>query len=131
MSKYSFKDILEKEIKIRNEQGTEISINLDKIEIPKIQRDYAQGRDSQVEVRNRFLNAIFEALEKNESMEMDFIYGSVKEIEIENKQKLNLFTPLDGQQRLTTLYLLYWYLGMRELDDRDRSKLNESLKKFM
>ena len=126
MNKYSFKDILKNNKTIQDEQNKEESIKLDRIVIPKIQRDYAQGRESQGEVRKRFLNSIFEALEKNEKIEMDFIYGSV-EVESENTKS---FIPLDGQQRLTTLYLLYWYIGTRELDEKDRKKLSELLKKF-
>jgi len=33
-----------------------------KIEIPKIQRDYAQGRDDKLKIRNKFLQAIRNAL---------------------------------------------------------------------
>jgi hypothetical protein len=75
-----------------------------KILIPKIQRDYAQGRlDRKTsEIRNNFLTSIFETLtlEKSDSLLLDFIYGSTND---------NVFTPLDGQQRLTTLFLLHWY----------------------
>ncbi|MDR0604184.1 MAG: DUF262 domain-containing protein [Bacteroidales bacterium] len=128
MNKYTFKDILENSITIQDEQNK--SIKLDKIEIPKIQRDYAQGRESQGEVRERFLTSIFDALENNSEIEMDFVYGSVKKVELDNKQKTNIFTPLDGQQRLTTLYLLYWYIGNQELEEQDRKNLNILLKKF-
>jgi hypothetical protein len=121
MNKYNFKDILEKEIILSPEQGKNASILLEKIEIPKIQRDYAQGRDSEKEVRKRFLDAIFESLSKNMPMEMDFVYGTIDE---------NTFTPLDGQQRLTTLFLLYWYIGTKELETGEREKLYKSLKKF-
>lgn len=130
MNKYSFNDILENSITIQDEKNNEIHIKIDKIEIPKIQRDYAQGRDSQTEVRKRFLNSIFEVLENRSEIEMDFIYGSVKEIELDNKQKNNIFIPLDGQQRLTTLYLLYWYIGNRELEEQDRINHNILLQKF-
>lgn len=130
MNKYSFKDILENSITIQDEQNNNISIKLDKIEIPKIQRDYAQGRESQGEVHERFLTSIFDALEDNSEIEMDFVYGSVKKVELDNKQKTNIFTPLDGQQRLTTLYLLYWYIGNRELEEQDRKNINTLLKKF-
>ena len=58
MNKYSFKDILEKEIVIDENK----SLVFEKIEIPMIQRDYAQGRENESEVRNRFLDAIFESL---------------------------------------------------------------------
>ena len=44
---------------------------------------------------------------------MDIIYGS---IEIRNSAESNkkTFIPLDGQQRLTTLWLLHWYLAQWE-----------------
>ena len=77
-----------------------------KIVIPKIQRDYAQGRqDSKsTEIRDSFLSSIIDVLDSNqeEKLVLDFIYGSTKE--------KTLFVPLDGQQRLTTLFLLHWFL---------------------
>lgn len=76
-----------------------------RIEIPKIQRDYAQGRENESEVADRFLNKIFECLKENKNLELDFIYGSVNE---------NTVYLLDGQQRVTTLFLLYWYIALRE-----------------
>jgi len=80
------------------------------ISIPIIQRDYAQGRNNTdiVEIRDNFLDAIDKKLSKNENLHLDFIYGSIK------KDK---FIPLDGQQRLTTLYLLYFYFGKKEQQD--------------
>ncbi|AFI04958.1 DUF262 domain-containing protein [Helicobacter cetorum] len=74
------------------------------IEIPIIQRDYAQGRQDSESKRicEGFLQALFESLTKSSKLHLDFIYGSVKD---------NKFIPLDGQQRLTTLFLLSWYLG--------------------
>jgi hypothetical protein len=80
-----------------------------KIEIPIIQRDYAQGRSSEEEVRNTFLNALFEYLQQGKpNRDLDFVYGTVLE-----DGKSSRFIPLDGQQRLTTLFLLHWYLGHR------------------
>lgn len=78
-----------------------------KIQIPIIQRDYAQGRTDRKasQIREGFLNSIYEVLENNNGLHLDFIYGSIK------KDK---FIPLDGQQRLTTLFLLYWYFGKKE-----------------
>ena len=80
---------------------------IQEIEIPIIQRDYAQGRTfSNVQrIRNRFLEAIYDALTNHKRMTLDFVYG-----EIENKK----FIPLDGQQRLTTLFLLHWYAAKKE-----------------
>lgn len=77
--------------------------------IPSVQRDYAQGREygSAPRVRERFLQAIFNALRDQHSfLELDFIYGYNREFKF--------FTPLDGQQRLTTLFLLHWYYAAKE-----------------
>lgn len=81
------------------------------IEIPMIQRDYAQGRnnDKAREIRKVFLNNLAEAIKgvvkgDRAPLELDFIYGYVES---------ELFIPLDGQQRLTTLYLLHWYLAFK------------------
>lgn len=77
-----------------------------KIEIPIIQRDYAQGRDSSSELRVMFLDALFQYLNGDlPNRDLDFVYGS---LETNEDPK---FIPLDGQQRLTTLFLLHWYLA--------------------
>jgi len=75
------------------------------IEIPIIQRDYAQGRIDNNEIRLNFLNALYNSLKNSHSIRLDFIYGSIVN---------NSFQPLDGQQRLTTLYLLHWYAAMKD-----------------
>ena len=74
------------------------------IKIPLIQRDYAQGRDSTAveEIRRNFLNVLLNAIAGGESVGLDFIYGSVVD---------KILEPLDGQQRLTTLFLLHWYIA--------------------
>ena len=84
------------------------------IRVPMIQRDYAQGRPSEAEVRDAFLGALQAALLKPSDdpalpLNLDFIYGSV---EVDGEQ--SRFLPLDGQQRLTTLYLLHWYLAWQD-----------------
>jgi hypothetical protein len=90
--------------------------------IPMVQRDYAQGRttDDVNRVRNRFLDAIKSYLVKsdddNEVMKMDFIYGEKEKVwstTEANKWEKTIVTPLDGQQRLTTLYLLHWYAAKK------------------
>lgn len=78
-----------------------------KIEIPIIQRDYAQGREDEktVKIRGLFLDRLIKAIEsENESLELDFVYGDIKN---------GIFQPLDGQQRLTTLFLLYWFFAYK------------------
>ena len=77
-----------------------------KIEIPIFQRDYAQGRNDETtdKIRKDFVSSLIEALDKNTPIELDFIYG--REVD-------NTITLIDGQQRLTTLFLLHWYLSQR------------------
>ncbi len=82
-----------------------------KIEIPIIQRDYAQGRPSEGKIRNRLVNHIADALKNECPIELDFVYGMITE----NKRTAqSLFIPIDGQQRLTTLFLLHWYAAWSE-----------------
>lgn len=77
-----------------------------RIEIPLIQRDYAQGRLGPLveAIRHDFLDAVIEAVDGDDPLDLDFVYG-----EIEN----STLKPLDGQQRLTTLFLLHWYVAAR------------------
>ncbi len=66
-----------------------------RVEIPIIQRDYAQGRKDNREICRNFLKAIRESVENESAVNLDFVYGNVKG---------GVFYPLDGQQRLTTLF---------------------------
>ena len=77
------------------------------IEIPLIQRDYAQGREGVgVErIRLDFLGVLHGAVSNlTPPVSLDFVYGIVTE---------EVLRPLDGQQRLTTLFLLHWYVASR------------------
>ena len=74
------------------------------IEIPIIQRDYAQGRIGKEQLRTSFLKELKEALDKKQLLKLDFVYGSVENGHLQ---------PLDGQQRLTTLWLLHWYIALK------------------
>ncbi len=90
-----------------------------KIEIPIIQRDYAQGRVDKKEIRENFLSALFNSLNDSKPIKLDFIYGSNED---------NSFQPLDGQQRLTTLFLLHWYAYQQTNPQSEDNK--NVLKKF-
>lgn len=88
-----------------------------KISIPMIQRDYAQGREEEGEKREKFLNTIFKHLSDKNELHLDFVYGRKKE---------NIFYPIDGQQRLTTLFLLHWYFVLKEtIDIESKSRLSK------
>ena len=80
---------------------------INKIVIPIIQRDYAQGRNNSTvkRVRENFLNALYDAV-TDKPITLDFIYGDLNDD--------GTLIPLDGQQRLTTLFLLHWYAARKE-----------------
>lgn len=86
------------------------------VRVPRLQRAYAQGRSDVRLVRENFLRDIFDALGNNRVLELNFVYGAKTD---------GVFDLLDGQQRLTTLFLLYWYCANTELDEipADLSKL--------
>lgn len=118
----------------RAESGTATSYaslfaerGITRIKIPLFQRDYAQGREDtsgNVEaIRSSFVRALREALTPHspafgmdsrtaDALDLDFIYGTMEED--------GTFLPLDGQQRLTTLFLLHWFLGVRAARDLSR-----------
>lgn len=87
------------------------------IVIPPIQRDYAQGRNSGKIpiIRLRFIDNIYNALTNDTEppLELDFIYG-YNELDSINIEKIIVFKPLDGQQRLTTLFLVHWFIANKE-----------------
>jgi len=88
----------------------------DKIEVPIIQRDYAQGRETPevIRLRKKFINDfLLNSILNNQKVELDFVYGSVL-IEKKDDDKKRIFIPLDGQQRLTTLYLLHFFIALKE-----------------
>lgn len=79
-----------------------------KISIPIIQRDYAQGRKDAATIRDKFLDEIFNRLDNDENLFLDFVYGNIEG---------DKFIPIDGQQRLTTLFLLHLYFAKKESKD--------------
>ena len=73
------------------------------IEIPIIQRDYAQGRNNSkaADVRKSLVDNMIKAVKEDKPLFFDFVYGRVDN---------NKFIPFDGQQRLTTLFLFHKYV---------------------
>lgn len=83
-----------------------------KIEIPIIQRNYVQGNDKTI--RCHFVDYLVKALPQQSPVELDFVYGAERQDTrlTDNcaPQVGRVLIPLDGQQRLTTLWLLHGYL---------------------
>lgn len=138
------------------------------VEIPIIQRDYAQGRKSPKvnRIRESFVEALLKALRNldgNTQLHLDFIYGkevdsnsiaqlranenSVQEFlnaawnhsrllgvevkgemptvsHISETENITKIFPLDGQQRLTTLWLLHYIIY------HQNNKIPDWLKRF-
>lgn len=91
---------------MRREDNFQELVKNKKIVIPIIQRDYAQGRNNPkaISVRTRLIDEWIDILqEPNLRMDFNYIYGN---------ESGDVFYPVDGQQRLTSLYLLHWYLAM-------------------
>ena len=139
------------------------------IEIPAIQRDYAQGREvGRIPIiRKKFINTLLSAIEDNTPTRLDFIYGKIygeKNIEelrknthsikslldsireyadsidlivsendiVEkgnNKGETVFLIPLDGQQRLTALFLIHWFINSN-LEKNECYKNLQQLKRF-
>lgn len=100
--------------------------NIDKVQIPRIQRDYVQGgKDATAkDIRDGFLDDLLSAVDNDsENLSLNFIYGMKM-----NQNKV--FLPLDGQQRLTTLFLLHWYGAVTKLKDEERDGIIKILQKF-
>lgn len=100
----------------------ELLLEHGRVRIPRIQRDYAQGRRNKAvtEIRKVFVHSLISVLKDNNSpkLELDFIYGCRKDD--------GAFEPLDGQQRLTTLFLLHWMVGVNYLVFTDNNGLKRS-----
>lgn len=79
-------------------------ITVNAIEVPIFQRDYAQGRnnDQVNHVREQFIADLCTALDSDKDIHLDFVFGDVVD---------GTLYPLDGQQRLTMLFLLHCYLA--------------------
>lgn len=78
--------------------------NADKcIVIPSIQREYVQPLNKSV--IKGFVDALLRAYSTGEKKDLNYIYGLRSEAS---------FEPIDGQQRLTTLWLLHLYVAARK-----------------
>lgn len=115
------------------------------VQIPVVQRDYVQGRtlsEKETEKRDEFVVKLLNSLlPDGDSCHLDFVYGGRESF---GNDKVNdedaPFLPLDGQQRLTTLFLLHWLLLQKnapaadninnEDEDRVFAHRIEALSKF-
>ncbi|MHC5354797.1 GmrSD restriction endonuclease domain-containing protein [Myroides sp. LJL115] len=93
-------------------------ISKNTIQIPAIQRDYVQDRlysDLQKTGCN-IVGDIAVSLKNQTKLNLHFVYGKIEDRD---------FIPLDGQQRLTTLFLLHWFLSLGTLCKQGRETLSK------
>ena len=126
---------------INNIQNFADLISLFGIEIPMIQRDYVQGRVHETdslkerkddlarvllkkytderEKRDKFISRLLNALldPTSNAIELTFLYGTVAPTSGASSHQHDSFIPLDGQQRITTLFLLSWALLQRQTNE--------------
>ena len=93
-------------IRLSGEVAFERFMEKYQVVIPKIQRLYVQGRQDSYGKKclSSFASRLVDSVTKRGHCHLDFIYG----IDCDNGK---VFEPLDGQQRLTTLFLLAWLCG--------------------
>ena len=108
---YSLEELLTQGV--INTVGNRVKIST--IAIPSIQRAYAQGRKAEEGVRKLFLDSIFGLLnaptEPLTEEEYGFIYGAITSGDQQSGFRIEL---IDGQQRITTLFLVHWYIHSME-----------------
>lgn len=97
-----------------------------RVVIPGIQRHYVQGANNPKaeSVRKQFIKEIFTAIEKKQNeFNLHFIYGPI------NTNGEDSFVPVDGQQRLTTLWLIARYAA-EKAESSARKDLLRLLSRF-
>lgn len=99
------------------------------IRIPKVQRDYAYGRDDEKtrDILHGMLDTMLKALKENRQEIFDFVYGGPYAKDDDSQTGM---IPLDGQQRLTTLFLLHFYASLFAKDASGNPIDVSILKKF-
>lgn len=118
------KDILKHYIEVPNNLFALLSRY--RVVIPGIQRHYVQGANNPKaeSVRKQFIKEIFTAIEeKQNEFNLHFIYGPI------NTDGEDSFVPVDGQQRLTTLWLIARYAA-EKAEPSDRKDLLRLLSRF-
>ena len=62
-------------------------------------------KEEKISLKSKCIFKGYEGCIKCLPIELDFVYGSII---------IDTFQPLDGQQRLTTLFLFHWYFALKE-----------------
>ena len=96
--------------------------------IPEIQRDYVWGNNEIV--LKRFLKNIFN--NKDNELDIGFFYAYKVYQDTKKEENKGIYALIDGQQRITTLVLLYWYLGIgKDYIKKFKFKVRENCNNFL
>lgn len=100
------------------------------VTIPDIQRDYVQGRRTKQvgTARDILLDDLAHSVCSGTTLNLNFVYGEIRG----NDNGKPMLLPLDGQQRLTTLFLLHWYAAVLAEDTPEtlRAAMRDRLSRF-
>lgn len=96
-----------------------------RVVVPGIQRHYVQGANNSKaqSIRKQFVKDIFNAIDKGRFFKLHFIYGPI------DTNGEDAFVPVDGQQRLTTLWLITRY-AVELIENPVRKDLLRLLSRF-
>ena len=103
----------------------------DELIIPEIQRDYVWGNNEIV--LRRFLKNIFNNNKENKKgLDIGFFYAYKVYQDTKKEENKGIYALIDGQQRITTLVLLYWYLGIgKDYIKKFKFKVRENCNNFL
>jgi len=96
-----------------------------RVVVPGIQRHYVQGADNPraKNIRENFIAELLSAIKNGKELHLHFIYGPI------NTEGEDAFVPVDGQQRLTTLWLLARY-AVEFIDQDEKGRVLNLLSRF-
>ena len=98
------------------------------VSIPSLQRNYVHGRDDEHarEVREHFVKSLLDCINNDVEMNLDIVYGVIEKA----NNGVRTFVPIDGQQRLTTLWLSTVYAAIQVKDARGGREILSMLTRF-
>ena len=97
-----------------------------RVTVPSTQRHYVQGAENPKaqQVRERFINDVLCTFRSGRELKLDFVFGPI------DTEGVDSFVPVDGQQRISTVWLLLRYAVEYIREDATRKKLLSLLERF-
>ena len=101
-------------------------LNEETIVVPEYQREYAYGRSTgdAPSIRKELISELIDSVVNNRRKELNFVYGGEVDASENHNSSSLVFHLVDGQQRLTTLLIFYWYVFLKAKKEKDCEKLS-------